>query len=87
MNINDTDRMRALRLILSGLNEDADAAQAVFAEAGYDADGYVKLAMCAADTAAVFMAKTVGVELAATALLSDLYEVLGVPRPDGGDLE
>lgn len=80
--ITPTDSARGLRLILAALNEDGDAANAVFAEAGAEPDGYLKLAMTAADAAAVALAKTIGIDAARDSLLHDVSVLLDAA---GGD--
>lgn len=82
--ITPTDSARGLRLILAALNEDADAANAVFAEASETPDGFLKLAMTAADAAAVALGKTVGVGAARNSLLHDVSVLLDSTGGDRG---
>ncbi|KZF01024.1 hypothetical protein A2J03_10705 [Rhodococcus sp. EPR-157] len=83
MNITLADEVRGLRLILAAVNEDIDAANAVFAEAGAEPDGYVKLAMTSAQASAAALTRTVGVEHLRDKLLHDIEALLD--REDAPD--
>lgn len=73
--IDDTDKIRALRLVLAAVRKDLHAAHVVFGELD-TGDDALNLTMAVADIASVALEKGLGTENAETALLSDLDTLL-----------
>lgn len=73
--VDDTDKIRALRLVLAAVRKDLHAAHVVFGELD-TGDDALNLTMAVADIASVALEKGLGTENAETALLSDLDTLL-----------
>ncbi len=83
--ITDTDQTRALRLVLSGIQADADAANAVYSEMGPNRAALVRLTMCLADIAGLVIVKGSGPDVAAEYLLSDIATLLDTNNSGAGE--